>query len=51
LPAVRALVALSHHEPSQAIELLQAADSYELGKLDGSSGGGSLYPIYVRGLA
>jgi Flp pilus assembly protein TadD len=51
LPAVRALLALNHHEPLQAIELLQAAVSYELGKVEGSSGGESFYPIYVRGLA
>ena len=51
LPAIRALLALHLHEPSHAIELLQASVSYELGKIDGSCGGGSLYPIYVRGLA
>ncbi|MGI8745372.1 MAG: protein kinase domain-containing protein [Bryobacteraceae bacterium] len=53
LPALRALVALNHTEPLKAIELLQAAAPYELGYEASASVGfvGSLYPIYVRGLA
>jgi hypothetical protein len=44
---------LSHREPSKAIELLQVAAPYELGWLGCCTNGfnGSLYPIYVRGLA
>jgi tetratricopeptide (TPR) repeat protein len=45
LPTVRAQLALSHHDPSKAIEVLQAAVPYEL------SGSGALYPVYVRGEA
>jgi len=53
LPALRALLALNRHEPSTAIELLEAAAPYELGYEGANSVGfgGSLYPIYVRGLA
>jgi eukaryotic-like serine/threonine-protein kinase len=53
LPVLRALLALNHREPSKAIELLEAAAPYELGDIGDSSVGfsGSLYPIYVRGLA
>jgi eukaryotic-like serine/threonine-protein kinase len=45
-------MAIDHHDPSKAIELLQAAAPYELG----STGGFpvlylSLYPVYVRGEA
>jgi DNA-binding winged helix-turn-helix (wHTH) protein len=45
LPTVRAQLALSHDDPSRAIEVLQAAAPYEL------SGSGALYPAYVRGEA
>jgi eukaryotic-like serine/threonine-protein kinase len=45
LPTVRAQLALSHDDPSRAIEVLQAAVPYEL------SGSGVLYPVYVRGEA
>ena len=53
LPALRALFALNRYEPSTAIELLEAAAPYELGYQGANSVGfgGSLYPIYVRGLA
>jgi eukaryotic-like serine/threonine-protein kinase len=52
LPTLRAQMAIDHHDPSKAIELLQAAAPYELG----STGGFpvlylSLYPVYVRGEA
>jgi eukaryotic-like serine/threonine-protein kinase len=43
-PTLRALLALNHSEPSNAIELLQTAIPYELGA-------GNLYPAYVRGEA
>jgi serine/threonine protein kinase/tetratricopeptide (TPR) repeat protein len=52
LPTLRAQMAIDHHGPSKAIELLQAAAPYELG----STGGVpalylALYPVYVRGEA
>jgi DNA-binding winged helix-turn-helix (wHTH) protein/tetratricopeptide (TPR) repeat protein len=45
VPTIRAQLALSHDDPSGAIEILQAAVPYEL------SGEGALYPVYVRGKA
>jgi DNA-binding winged helix-turn-helix (wHTH) protein/tetratricopeptide (TPR) repeat protein len=53
VPAVRALVALDHHDAAKAIELLQANVPYELGSPQSSFSGfyGVLYPVYVRGLA
>ena len=55
-PTLRALIALNHGRPSNAIELLQTAIPYEVGTptLGGSEfllGVDSLYPAYVRGLA
>ena len=52
-PVIRALMALNAHEPTKAIELLQANVSYELGSPQSSFDGfyGVLYPVYVRGLA
>jgi DNA-binding winged helix-turn-helix (wHTH) protein/tetratricopeptide (TPR) repeat protein len=53
VPAVRALVALDHHDAAKVIELLQANVTYELGSPQSSFSGfyGVLYPVYVRGLA
>ena len=53
LPALRALLALNHGEPSKAIELLQIAVPYELGAPRSSFHGffGTFYPVYVRGEA
>jgi hypothetical protein len=53
LPALRALLALNHGQPSDAIELLRIAGPYELGTPRSDIQGffGALYPIYVRGLA
>ncbi len=56
LPILRALMALNHSQPSNAIELLQTALPYENGTpTEGGSefllGAGNLYPAYVRGLA
>jgi tetratricopeptide (TPR) repeat protein len=53
LPVLRAVIAMNHREPRKAIELLQAARTYELGFQGCCSVGfaGSLYPIYVRGEA
>lgn len=56
LPTLRALLALNHREPSNAVDLLQTAIPYEAGTLnEGGSefllGAGNLYSAYVRGLA
>jgi tetratricopeptide (TPR) repeat protein len=45
VPTIRAQLALSHDDPSGAIEILQAAVPYEM------SDQGALYPVYVRGQA
>jgi eukaryotic-like serine/threonine-protein kinase len=45
VPTIRAQLALSHDDPSRAIEILQTAVPYEL------SDSGALYPVYVRGEA
>ncbi|HEV2423358.1 MAG TPA: hypothetical protein VGZ29_00875, partial [Terriglobia bacterium] len=52
-PTLRALLALKRREPSQAVDLLQAAVPCELGVPRSSTDAlfGALYPIYVRGLA
>ena len=56
LPTLRALLALNHSQPADAVELLQTAIPYEGGPpSDGVSeyllGAGSFYPAYVRGVA
>jgi Flp pilus assembly protein TadD len=53
LPALRALFALSRGEPSNAIELLQAAVPYDLAQTGSGfiAFFGNLYPAYVRGEA
>jgi eukaryotic-like serine/threonine-protein kinase len=53
LPALRALLALNHSEPSKAIELLQSAVPNELGAPHSTFFGffGAFYPVYVRGQA
>jgi predicted Zn-dependent protease len=45
IPCVRALIALNHKTPDQAIQALQAATPYELGTAL------ALLPVYVRGLS
>jgi DNA-binding winged helix-turn-helix (wHTH) protein len=55
-PTLRALLALSHGQPTKATELLQTAISYERGapSTGGSEyllGAGNLHSAYVRGLA
>jgi eukaryotic-like serine/threonine-protein kinase len=55
-PTLRAVLALDHHQPANATELLQTAIPYEGGTpiVGGSEvflGVGSLYPAYVRGMA
>ena len=51
LPMIRAQIALNRNDASKAIEVLQAAASYELGIEGGAGLALSLYPIYVRGEA
>lgn len=46
LPTIRAQIALSRNQPTQAIGQLQAASWCELG---GTSTPSTMYPIYVRG--
>jgi len=55
-PTLRALLALNHNQPANAVELLQTTIPYEFGMpSEGGSeyllGAGNLYPAYVRGLA
>ena len=55
LPALRALESLNQGDPAKALEVAQAAASYELG-VPGTAfytGAffGALYPVYVRGMA
>jgi DNA-binding winged helix-turn-helix (wHTH) protein len=56
VPTIRALLALNHSQPSEAVELLQATNLGEGGTpIEGGSefllGAGNLHPAYVRGLA
>jgi hypothetical protein len=56
LPTLRALLALKHSQPANAVELLQTAIPYEGGiPIKGGSefllGAGNLYPAYIRGVA
>jgi eukaryotic-like serine/threonine-protein kinase len=53
LPTLRAQLALNHHDPAKALELLEVAAPYELGVPRSSIHGlfGALYPVYVRGEA
>jgi hypothetical protein len=52
LPTLRAKLAVKRGNPSEAIESLRAAASYELGQTTGSTYGWTAwYPIYVRGEA
>jgi tetratricopeptide (TPR) repeat protein len=49
LPTLRALLALSRHDPGAALEELRIAEPYELSPPRDDLG--ALYPAYVRGLA
>jgi tetratricopeptide (TPR) repeat protein len=56
LPAIRALEALNHGDPAKAVELSKGAAPYEFAipgtaYLPGAPSFGTLYPVYVRGLA
>jgi eukaryotic-like serine/threonine-protein kinase len=53
LPTVRAKLALNRGNPSEALEMLQAALPYELGEttFSGEHAWNGLYPVFVRGEA
>jgi tetratricopeptide (TPR) repeat protein len=52
VPVLRALVAISRHDPARAIAALEPATTYELAFLGSHEGfNDSLYAVYVRGLA
>jgi tetratricopeptide (TPR) repeat protein/predicted Ser/Thr protein kinase len=51
LPTLRARLAVSRGNASEAIETLRVVTPYELGKPSGSNSWVALYPIYVRGEA
>ena len=48
LPAIRAQLALVHHDSSKAIDGLQSAAPYELGQGGNGAVIPALYPVYVR---
>lgn len=50
LPEIRVQLALDQHNPSKAVEILQAASPYDLGAPSGVVMM-ALYPVYVRGEA
>ncbi len=49
LPAIRGQLALDGNDAPKALELLQAASTYELGYPGTRSFSQNLYPVYVRG--
>jgi len=54
IPTLRAEIAVERHDPSRAIQMLEAASPYELGSLEGRTSRPTLYPLYavfVRGNA
>ena len=52
LPVLNAVAELNRHDPLKAIELLQVNAPSEFGfNVDAAGFSGSLYPIYIRGLA
>ena len=51
LPTIRSQIAVSRHNPENAIELLKIASPFELGLPGDSEFSPSLYPVYVRGNA
>jgi len=52
VPTLRAKLAISRRNPSEAIEVLRAAAPYELGQTTSSTyGWTALYPVFVRGEA
>jgi tetratricopeptide (TPR) repeat protein/predicted Ser/Thr protein kinase len=50
LPTIRAAIELDKGNAQKAIDLMQAATNYELGQ-PSQSQSGTMYPVYVRGLA
>ena len=52
LPSIRATIEVNQGNPGGAIEILQAATSYELGTSSlQPTAGSTLYPVYIRGEA
>jgi hypothetical protein len=51
LPAIHGAISLAEGNPQKALEVLQAAEPYELGYHTVGSLTLNLYPVYVRGLA
>ena len=51
VPSIRAEVALVHHDPPKAIEILQTTSAFELGLYGQSAFSPALYPVYIRGQA
>ncbi len=52
LPAIYASIEISRGNPAKSLEILQTTEPYELGTpLPQFEMGGTLYPVYVRGLA
>ena len=51
LPALRAQLALTRHEPAAAIKALEIASAYELGIPSQAAFAPALYPVYIRGQA
>ena len=50
-PAIHGAISLAQGNPEKALEVLQAAEPYELGYHTVGSLTLNLYPVYVRGLA
>ena len=50
LPTIRGAIAIDRGNPQKALDLLQSATNYELGQ-PGLFECGTMYPVYVRGLA
>ena len=51
LPTIRAQIEIARKNPARSVQLLEAAEPYELGMLTGSAPNSCLYPVYVRAQA
>src|SRR5262249_11198272 len=51
LPTIRAAIEIDRGQAQNAIELLQPSEQYQLGEPVQSPSHGTMYPVYVRGLA
>jgi serine/threonine protein kinase/tetratricopeptide (TPR) repeat protein len=52
LPAIYASIQIGRGDPTKALDILQTTEPYELGTpLPQFEVGGSLYPVYIRGVA